>query len=162
MTSCISVLDWYHNGDLSEEEFLSTLFDLAVVDYHPGVQKELTEPDITNDCIKVAQIGTFMKLKIKDFINKYLVSEVGSPNVMYFPIIVYSLNSEFEKESIFEKVQKGFLEDIYHILLGSIDSSDRDTFIFTCLNWEKTCFRVWEQRIKQVNADFEAVIENLK
>ncbi len=157
MASCVSILDWYQNGDLSVEEFLSALFDLAVNDYTSGVHKELMEPDITNDCIKLAQIGTFMKPKIKEFINKYLVSEDDSPNVMYFPIYLYDLRSEFENESLFEKVHYGFIDDIYHILLSSIDCSDRETFIFTCLNWEKTFIRVWEERLKKVNTDFEAL-----
>ncbi|MDO8161132.1 hypothetical protein FKQ51_28440 [Bacillus toyonensis] len=157
MTSCVSILDWYHNGDLSVEEFLSALFDLAVKDYHSGVHKEIMEPDITNDCIKLAQIGSLMKPKMKEFINKYLVSGDDSPNVMYFPVYLYDLSSKFENESIFNKVQYGFIDDIYHILLGSIDCSDKDTFIFTCLNWEKTFVRVWEERLKKVNADFEAL-----
>ncbi|HFR4146067.1 TPA: hypothetical protein ACHVKB_005390 [Bacillus cereus] len=157
MTSCISILDSFHNGDLSVEGFLSALFDLAVNDYTSGVHKELMEPDITNDCIKLAQIGTFMKPKMKEFINKYLVSEDDSPNVMYFPVYLYDLRSEFENESLYEKVHYGFIDDIYHILLGSIDGSDKDTFIFTCLNWEKTFIRVWEERLKKVNVDFEAV-----
>ncbi|MGE1059730.1 hypothetical protein, partial [Bacillus sp. GMa5/1] len=148
MASCISILDWYQNGDLSVEDFLGKLYDLAISDYHSGVKKvNPFDGDITNDCIKTAQLGTSMKKRLNEFIKKYVVLEGDTPKVMYFPVYLYSLHPEFDTISIAYGVQKEFEDDIYHILLGSIDGSDKDAFIFTCLNWENTCIRVWKERV---------------
>ncbi|TPV37918.1 hypothetical protein [Bacillus dicomae] len=160
MASCISILDWYQNGDLSVEDFLRKLYDLAITDYHSDVKKvNFNNADITNDCIKTAQVGTGMKKRMKDFIKKYIVLESDTPNIMYFPIYLYSLHPEFDTVSITSGIQKEFEDDIYHILLSCIDGRDKDTFIFTCLNWEKTFIRVWEERVKKASVDLEMVMK---
>ncbi|MRS25861.1 hypothetical protein [Bacillus sp. RIT694] len=160
MSSCIFLLDWYQNGDLPVEDFLGKLYDRAIDDYHSGVKKDSQyNGDITNDCIKTAQVGTSMKRSIKDFIKKHVVLEGDTPKVLYFPVYLYSLHPEFDNISIANGVQKEFEDEIYHILLSSIDGNDKDTFIFTCLNWEKTFIRVWEDRVKKASADFEVVMK---
>ncbi|MDA1581984.1 hypothetical protein [Bacillus cereus group sp. TH228LC] len=160
MASCISILDWYQNGDLSVEDFLGKLYDCAISDYHSGFKEDsLYDAGTTNDCIKTAQVGTCMKKRLNDFIKKYIVLESDTPNIMYFPVYLYSLYPEFDTDSITSGIQKEFEDDIYHILLSSIDGSDKDTFIFTCLNWEKTFISVWEERVKKVSVDLEMVMK---
>ncbi|HDR7640796.1 hypothetical protein [Bacillus wiedmannii] len=154
MASCISILDWYHNDELSLEEFLSKLFDLAVTEYGSQVH-------ITNDCIKTAQVGTFMKRNIKDAITKYLVQKDKYESISFFPINLYLLNPDTEGLSVIDRIQQEIESDIYYNLLSSVSAANKDVFIGICLDWEKTFLTVWRERVEEVNSDFKQAIQNI-
>ncbi|MEW4318940.1 hypothetical protein Q0N71_23180 [Bacillus thuringiensis] len=67
-----------------------------------------------------------MKRNIKELINKYLYEKDRSSRVMFFPINLYLMSSNSGESSTFDKILKEITEDIFYILLGSIDASDSD------------------------------------
>lgn len=152
MVKCIYLLDDYQSNKLTLPEFLSVLFDLAVINYHSD-DKNNDFPD-ANDCIKTAQIGTDMKKEIRNFIIKYLIIDEKLPRVRFFPVNLDLMNLFSKELQTLEKIQAELEDDIFYDLLSCVDHQDKERFIDICSDWERTCINMWKTRVEGVNKAF--------
>ncbi|CAM4264725.1 hypothetical protein BAMA_04820 [Bacillus manliponensis] len=150
MIDCVSLLESYVCEQLSLDEFLDSLFDLAVRDF-----RDKENSTSVNDCIKIVFISTNMHKELDKFIEKYLVIKPDSEifRYDYFPInaSTYDVNGDLP---IVDRLKAEMRDAIYLILLGTIETKDKKEFKNICSDWEEVFFIIWASRVEEVKKSF--------